>query len=141
MLGIVCSLAGHRPSERTMRNAGYHFSRCVRCSVDLVHQDGRWVTAPRGFRIVWKEVTAEGEDPFPPAAEPAAGIEAAAEAETAPEDQRERGDRRSKAKAERPRYLVKERRAPVRDRRKGFGKSPAKKPGSKTAKPSKPSTD
>jgi hypothetical protein len=44
-----------------MRNAGHHFARCTRCGGDLVEADGRWSTAPKGFRIIWKAVPREVE--------------------------------------------------------------------------------
>jgi hypothetical protein len=54
-LSLICSIAGHRPDPRTVWNDGLHFSRCLRCRADLLEQDGRWQTSPRGFRIVWKD--------------------------------------------------------------------------------------
>jgi hypothetical protein len=55
---LLCRLTGHRAQSRTVRNAGQHFSRCMRCRADLVEQDGRWTLAPKGFRIVWKAAEA-----------------------------------------------------------------------------------
>jgi hypothetical protein len=60
-VSILCSIGGHSPSEQRIRNAGYHFARCTRCSADLVERDGRWSCAPRGFRIIWKAVPREAE--------------------------------------------------------------------------------
>ncbi len=59
-MGLICRIGGHRASSETIRNAGRHFSRCTRCSSDLVEEDGAWATAPAGFRIVWKKLP----DPF-----------------------------------------------------------------------------
>lgn len=60
-MSILCSIGGHSASEERIRNAGHHFARCTRCGNDLVEADGRWSTAPRGFRIIWKAVPREAE--------------------------------------------------------------------------------
>jgi hypothetical protein len=60
-MSILCSISGHSVSEQRIRNAGHHFGRCTRCNSDLVENDGRWSTAPRGFRIIWKDVPREAE--------------------------------------------------------------------------------
>jgi hypothetical protein len=57
--GLICSISGHSASEQRIRNAGHHFARCTRCNADLVENDGRWSTAPRGFRVIWKSVPQE----------------------------------------------------------------------------------
>jgi hypothetical protein len=54
-MDLICRIAGHRAETRIVENEGRRFSRCVRCRVDLVESSGRWSTAPRGYRIVWKE--------------------------------------------------------------------------------------
>jgi hypothetical protein len=45
-----------------------NFSRCTRCSVDLIETGGRWDTPPPGYRIVWKkrQPQALGLPPPPP---------------------------------------------------------------------------
>jgi hypothetical protein len=58
---LFCSIGGHSASEQRMRNAGHHFARCTRCGIDLVEHEGRWSTAPKGFRIIWKSVPREAE--------------------------------------------------------------------------------
>ena len=63
MVSIACALTGHRASERTIRNGGRHFASCTRCRADLVETQGRWTTAPAGFRIVWKSVREEPVSP------------------------------------------------------------------------------
>ena len=60
-VSILCSVGGHSPSEQRIRNGGHHFARCTRCNSDLIESDGRWATAPRGFRIIWKAVPREAE--------------------------------------------------------------------------------
>ncbi|HEX8533060.1 MAG TPA: hypothetical protein VF662_02750 [Allosphingosinicella sp.] len=51
---IICALAGHKASARTIWNEGTHFSKCARCDLDLVELQGRWEAPPPWFRIVWK---------------------------------------------------------------------------------------
>ena len=46
----------------TIQNAGHAFTRCVRCAADLVEAQGRWQTAPKGFRIVWKQAGKAAEE-------------------------------------------------------------------------------
>jgi hypothetical protein len=57
---MFCALAGHRPSPTTIENAGHLFTRCARCAADLIQLQGRWQSAPSGFRIVWR-AAAPGE--------------------------------------------------------------------------------
>jgi hypothetical protein len=73
-LNLICSIAGHRPDSGTIRNEGHHFSRCLRCRADLIEQGGRWITAPRGYRIVWKDPELQLDMPaedLPPEPKPA----------------------------------------------------------------------
>ena len=53
-LTIICALAGHKASARTIWNEGTHFSKCARCDLDLVELQGRWEAPPPWFRVVWK---------------------------------------------------------------------------------------
>jgi hypothetical protein len=117
---LLCSIGGHSPSEQRIRNAGNHFARCTRCGFDLVENDGRWSTAPKGFRIIWKSVPREAEpvlelqDEFVPEPE---------EAENMAAPQERRGvDRRVNRYA--LAYKGVERRR-SRDRRQSFGKKAA----------------
>jgi hypothetical protein len=71
-MNILCRIFGHRPEARTVRNEGRHFSRCRRCRLDLVEHNGRWSTAPRGYRIIWKDAELLLDTPSEAAAEPAA---------------------------------------------------------------------
>jgi hypothetical protein len=117
----LCSISGHSPSGQRIRNAGHHFGRCTRCNADLVENDGRWSTAPRGFRIIWKEVPREAKpilellDEFVP--EPQAQ-----EAEPLPVQERRGVERRVNRYA--LAYHGIERRRD-RDRRQSFGKKAA----------------
>jgi hypothetical protein len=54
-LSLFCAIAGHKASGKVIRNEGTGFSRCTRCSADLIHAEGRWDTPPVGYRVVWKE--------------------------------------------------------------------------------------
>jgi hypothetical protein len=118
---LLCSIGGHSVSEQRIRNAGHHFGRCTRCSADLVEKDGRWSTAPRGFRIIWKEVPREAEpllelqDEFVPEPE-------GQEAEPLPAQERRGVDRRVNRYA--LAYTGIERRR-NRDRRQSFGRKAA----------------
>lgn len=51
---ISCSLNRHAADPRVIENDGNRFSRCTRCAADLVERAGKWVAAPKGFRIVWR---------------------------------------------------------------------------------------
>jgi hypothetical protein len=67
-LGIVCAIAGHPVSARAIKNAGMNFSRCTRCSADLVEADGRWGSPPTGYKVIWRKQPEPAElPPFPPA--------------------------------------------------------------------------
>lgn len=50
----VCSLLGHRASPDVIANAGHMFSRCTRCSADLILVGAKWITPPKGKAIVWR---------------------------------------------------------------------------------------
>jgi hypothetical protein len=124
--GLICSISGHSASEQRIRNAGHHFARCTRCNADLVENDGRWSTAPRGFRVIWKAVAEDTQsvlelqdeleaEPQPEA--PADGVEAPAS------DQDRRGlDRRVNRYAVVYKGIERRRN---RDRRQSFGKKSA----------------
>jgi hypothetical protein len=120
--GILCSISGHSASEQRIRNAGHHFARCTRCNADLVENEGRWSTAPRGFRVIWRAVPQdvldlehefEGE-PEPALSEEVAAIEG---------DQDRRGlDRRVNRYAVVYKGIERRRN---RDRRQNFGRKSA----------------
>ena len=121
-VSILCSVGGHSASEQRIRNAGHHFARCTRCNTDLVETDGRWATAPRGFRVIWKAVPREAE----PVLELVDELEAEPETqepETQPPYQERRGvDRRVNRYALAYKGIERRRN---RDRRQSFGKKAA----------------
>ncbi len=114
-MNIFCTLTGHLASDQLVRNGPNLFSRCARCEIDLVENGGKWISAPRGYRIVWRSVR---EKPALPA--PEVGIDSP----TISEDQRHRPDRRIKPKGAPPGFLGGRERRRIRDRRSGFGKRP-----------------
>ncbi len=121
-MSIFCAIAGHSASDRVIRNEGVSFSRCTRCSADLVETDGRWGTPPAGYRVVWKKRPSEpAELPPPPAVEtPAEAYDTILEL-----DNRDGADRRAARTA---RVLTSfrsvERRSGI-ERRNGFPKRQA----------------
>ena len=121
--GLICSISGHSVSEQRIRNAGHHFARCTRCNADLVENDGRWSTAPRGFRVIWKAVAQDVldlEHEFQPEPEPEASSD---EAEAPAGDQDRRGlDRRVNRYAVAYKGIERRRN---RDRRQSFGRKSA----------------
>ena len=118
-MSLTCALAGHRPSERTIRNGGYHFSTCERCKTDLVEDEAGWAKPPPGFRIVWR--TASDAPPETLSASSAPEWETVKHVAPDPEERRSRRDRRQ-ARGELPQFLRGKDRRRARDRRKGFGK-------------------
>jgi hypothetical protein len=131
-MSIACSLVGHRPSAESIRNDGHHFSRCTRCSSDLVETDNSWSTAPKGYRIVWRPSSPRVEEalsllPTPRALPSPASSEAEeaahpAEAPQPPAERRQRVERRSNARGTVPKFLNGHDRRRSNDRREGFGK-------------------
>jgi hypothetical protein len=63
-LTIICALAGHKASAKTIWNEGTHFSKCVRCALDIVELQGRWDAPPPWFRVVWKPRAEAVETPL-----------------------------------------------------------------------------
>jgi hypothetical protein len=53
-MSILCFIQGHSPSEERIWNRGYSFSKCRRCSCDMIRSDCDWTVVPRGHRVVWK---------------------------------------------------------------------------------------
>jgi uncharacterized Zn finger protein (UPF0148 family) len=72
-MSIVCSVVGHNRSSEAVWNRDFHFSTCTRCKADLVEaEDGRWVTSPRGYRIVRKQAEPVPAVSIPESVEPEA---------------------------------------------------------------------
>jgi hypothetical protein len=120
-VSMICSLVGHRAGADCVHNAGHLFSRCLRCASDLVEQEGSWTSAPKGFRIVWKNAGASaharGSDP---------AIETNAQAR-APSPEPEIADRRERRDRRRPEsqatFRGVDRRKSGADRRSAFGRA------------------
>jgi hypothetical protein len=69
-LSIFCAIVGHYVSDRIIRNEGTSFSRCIRCSTDLIETEGRWGAPPKGHRVVWEKRPSEAAQlSLPPALE------------------------------------------------------------------------
>lgn len=90
-LSIICAVAGHKASEKTIWNQGTHFSKCARCRLDLVQLQGRWEPPPPWFKVVWRPRPAPAE-----AVPPEAPLELIAQAVSVAPSQEERSgtDRR-----------------------------------------------
>lgn len=54
-MSVLCFIQGHAPADEQVWNRGYSFSKCRRCSCDLIRSDASWDIVPRGHRVVWKE--------------------------------------------------------------------------------------
>lgn len=55
---LLCTLSRHRPAPAAIENQGFLFSRCQRCSHDLVSSSSEtpsWQPVPDGFRVAWRE--------------------------------------------------------------------------------------
>ncbi|QNA85116.1 hypothetical protein G4G27_14760 [Sphingomonas sp. So64.6b] len=52
---LRCRIFGHQGGAPVL-NEGLYFTRCERCSRDLIRQPGGdWYAVPPGMRVVWKE--------------------------------------------------------------------------------------
>jgi hypothetical protein len=54
MKSLLCALGGHEAAEAEIYNSGYYFSRCRRCSRDMIRSGAAWREVPPGHRVVWK---------------------------------------------------------------------------------------
>ena len=54
MMSLLCALGGHEAAEAETYNSGYHFSRCRRCSRDMIRSGAVWRDVPPGHKVVWK---------------------------------------------------------------------------------------
>lgn len=55
---ILCAVGWHKPSQKIIENEGRTYSRCKRCGADLIKVGEGWKTAPRGYRVIWKDPNA-----------------------------------------------------------------------------------
>jgi len=53
-MSILCAIGGHEAADGEVYNSGYWFSRCRRCSCDMIRAGGAWETVPQGHRVVWR---------------------------------------------------------------------------------------
>jgi hypothetical protein len=53
-MSILCALGGHEAAANEVYNGGYYFSRCRRCSRDMIRCGAAWQMVPNGHRVVWK---------------------------------------------------------------------------------------
>lgn len=60
-MSIACSFGQHKAGPDPVWNAGFYFTRCSRCSRDLIRGQGAWQQVPAGYRVVW--LAAEGVRP------------------------------------------------------------------------------
>ena len=54
----LCTLSRHVAAPATVANQGFLFSKCQRCSHDLVSSRSgppSWQPVPEGFRVAWRE--------------------------------------------------------------------------------------
>jgi CheY-like chemotaxis protein len=98
-MSMICRLKGHDPHSDEVCNAGRCFTRCRRCSADLVKKGQAWEPVPKGYRVVWAAAagrdagagdegaaSVEGDEPAPPAVpEPSPAPAAAPPQEPEPE--------------------------------------------------------
>ena len=64
-MNLSCLLGRHKAVPSDVRNLGLRFSQCRCCGTDIFHSRGRWKTAPKGFRIVWRRVDEVVADAVP----------------------------------------------------------------------------
>ena len=125
-MSITCALFGHSASGKIIRNAGNSFTACARCKDDLVEVDGKWINAPTGFRVVWKDRAADTAQPLPAALPPPEPVLDLTElAPPPPLKPRARQDRRTGGSPKPPAFLGGMDRRRGRDRRRAFGKKAA----------------
>lgn len=74
-MSILCRILGHKASAEPVWNEGFYFSRCSRCSADLVRIPGEPWHIPRKAQVVWRTTRPElppgpsssgGKDQFQP---------------------------------------------------------------------------
>ena len=51
----LCRLGMHKPVASEIWNAGYYFTRCARCDLDMIRRpEGKWHSVPPGHQVVWR---------------------------------------------------------------------------------------
>jgi hypothetical protein len=53
-MSILCAIGGHEAAPGEVYNSGYWFSRCRRCTRDMIRAGGSWEVVPQGHRVVWR---------------------------------------------------------------------------------------
>ncbi len=53
-MGVLCGIFGHGPRDTGLWNEGYFFTRCRRCTCDLIRTDGSFTPLPHGYQVSWK---------------------------------------------------------------------------------------
>ena len=57
-MSLPCRLSIHTAAPLAFRNQGFEFSKCRRCSRDMIRSaessEAKWRTVPAGFRVDWK---------------------------------------------------------------------------------------
>lgn len=136
-MSLVCKVRRHSAASTVISNAGYNFTRCTRCGVDLLELHGVWSLAPKGFRIVWKvssalpplqlsDPTTEADRTLLIAANDSEPSSESEKSEVEPDaasfiDRRARVDRRVASTGNLPKFLNGRDRRRLNDRRAVFG--------------------
>lgn len=54
---FLCNMSGHVAAPASVTNQGFQFSRCARCSHDMIRSTAsagaKWKPVPEGFRVDW----------------------------------------------------------------------------------------
>jgi hypothetical protein len=53
-MSLLCAIGGHEAAAGEVYNSGYWFSRCRRCTRDMIRAGGSWEVVPQGHRVVWR---------------------------------------------------------------------------------------
>ncbi|WP_152616215.1 hypothetical protein [Sphingomonas sp. ERG5] len=59
-MNLLCNLSGHTVPKVSLENQGFQFSRCTRCSHDMIRSststDRSWKPVPPSFQVAWRSV-------------------------------------------------------------------------------------
>lgn len=61
-MALRCGLGLHEAAPRQVWNDTFYFSHCTRCNCQLIRRSGLWKPVPRGYRVVWKDRSADAFD-------------------------------------------------------------------------------